>query len=603
MSSRYARPTIATATITTGGSLSAVVQKLRVFLICGLLLAGAALPRAAEAQCNNFAPMPLRIETFGPALLQTCTMQLRIVPELNWLEFDNTDCSAGGSMPSLLIDPSIFNFSVPLYHYTFGSGSQDLPYPCGVFGDGPWQVDIDWYCASWGNEVKNGALTCGGRTFLIRTEHCQNGNVGDTVIEPLEQCDDGNAISNDGCSTWCEILPGWRCMGSPSSCSLLPCSDGVKTAGEACDDGNSLGNDGCSKLCTIEPTFTCTGSPSVCATLCGNGVVNPPEQCDDGARADGDGCSYVCQLEPETVSGTGGFFKVTTDENNDGLATASDPVETMVWTNGIVAPVTITESGPPATSAGYAALGVNVAITAPVATAGAPLVLQFVYDVSLYPAALNVNSIVIKRNGVTVPNCTGAGATPAPACVESRIRLLPSNDVQIRVRTVSASDWGASLPLCGVFADNPQPQLFVSDDRLKVKGVFALPSDKSFDDLAPWLRGARVQLEGASGQPGLVLDLPPGEYAGTGTRGWTLNGKQSSWKYRDTTGAAVNGITKLTIRDLDHGTVAGRVRVGVTGRDGDYTSVAADVPLHAVVDLGDATDAAAGLCGQTSAAP
>jgi hypothetical protein len=147
-----------------------------------------------------------------------------------------------------------------------------------------------------------------------------------------------------------------------------------------------------------------------------------------------------------------------------------------------------------------------------------------------------------------------------------------------------------------VFAANPKPQVLLTEEKLKVKGAFALPSGKTFADLAPQLRGAHVLIEGASGAIGADVVLPAGDYAGKGTRGWSANASGSTWTYRDKTGTPLNGITKLSIKDLGDG----NVRVKVTGKHGIYDPLTADTPLHAVVDLGDATDAAAALCGQSA---
>jgi cysteine-rich repeat protein len=48
------------------------------------------------------------------------------------------------------------------------------------------------------------------------------------------------------------------------SCPTL-CGDGSVAGPEACDDGNTVDGDGCSSSCQIEPGFACTGQPSVCA--------------------------------------------------------------------------------------------------------------------------------------------------------------------------------------------------------------------------------------------------------------------------------------------------------------------------------------------------
>lgn len=65
------------------------------------------------------------------------------------------------------------------------------------------------------------------------------------------------------------------------------CGDGALDPGEECDDGNLVDGDGCSSVCTIEP-------------LCGNGVLDAGEECDDGNTVDGDGCSSACLLENES---------------------------------------------------------------------------------------------------------------------------------------------------------------------------------------------------------------------------------------------------------------------------------------------------------------
>ena len=77
-------------------------------------------------------------------------------------------------------------------------------------------------------------------TFTI---HADVDTCGDGLLEPGEQCDDGNTASGDGCSATCTNEPGHLCG----------CGDGILQAGEQCDDGNTVNHDGCSATCTIEP--------------------------------------------------------------------------------------------------------------------------------------------------------------------------------------------------------------------------------------------------------------------------------------------------------------------------------------------------------------
>ncbi len=69
---------------------------------------------------------------------------------------------------------------------------------------------------------------------------------------------------------------------------LLPCGDGILDPDEECDDGNNISCDGCSAICEHEMGF-----------VCGDGGLNTDcgEECDDGNNEDGDGCSADCTLE------------------------------------------------------------------------------------------------------------------------------------------------------------------------------------------------------------------------------------------------------------------------------------------------------------------
>jgi len=106
---------------------------------------------------------------------------------------------------------------------------------------------------------------------------------GNGVVEPGEQCDDGNTASGDGCSATCQI------ENIPTSCG-----NGVVDSGEQCDDGNNISGDGCSAACVAE--------------FCGDGVtqVGLGETCDDGNTRSGDGCSANCTIE-QPVPAVGGW--------------------------------------------------------------------------------------------------------------------------------------------------------------------------------------------------------------------------------------------------------------------------------------------------------
>ncbi|MBZ4400690.1 EGF domain-containing protein [Myxococcus sp. AS-1-15] len=70
------------------------------------------------------------------------------------------------------------------------------------------------------------------------------------------------------------------------------CGDGRVGTGESCDDGNRTANDGCSTICQVEPGYTCQGSPSVCTDV--NECTNGTSQCSVNATCTNTPGSYTC---------------------------------------------------------------------------------------------------------------------------------------------------------------------------------------------------------------------------------------------------------------------------------------------------------------------
>ncbi|HZF50149.1 MAG TPA: DUF4215 domain-containing protein [Polyangiaceae bacterium] len=93
---------------------------------------------------------------------------------------------------------------------------------------------------------------------------------GDGFVTAGEECDDGNAVATDGCTT---------------ACKFAVCGDGFWHEGgkEECDDGNQDETDLCLTSCK--------------AAACGDGIVQPAagESCDDKNSVDDDACPSTCQ--------------------------------------------------------------------------------------------------------------------------------------------------------------------------------------------------------------------------------------------------------------------------------------------------------------------
>jgi fibro-slime domain-containing protein len=137
-------------------------------------------------------------------------------------------------------------------------------------------------------------------TACLATHTCGNG-----IIETGEGCDDHNTRAGDGCDASCAIEPGWKCPTAGIRCSAAQCGDGIVAGSEECDDGNPTSNDGCSATCHVETGFACPTANVAChPTTCGDGVAEGLEQCDDGNHDLGDGCNPQCQREPQCLDGT-----------------------------------------------------------------------------------------------------------------------------------------------------------------------------------------------------------------------------------------------------------------------------------------------------------
>ncbi|MBI5504738.1 MAG: DUF4215 domain-containing protein [Deltaproteobacteria bacterium] len=167
---------------------------------------------------------------------------------------------------------------------------------------------------------------------------------GNGVVDPGEACDDGDASACDQCTPQCTpacgdgiVGPGEECDTgglSPScyaDCTWRGCGDAVtdSEAGEQCDDGNTVSCDGCSSSCGDEIGWVCgdgIADPAcgescdgndhsgcdglcdancACAPFCGNGRVEAGEECDDGNTDHADTCTGDCTVNPDCGGLTG----------------------------------------------------------------------------------------------------------------------------------------------------------------------------------------------------------------------------------------------------------------------------------------------------------
>ncbi|HEY2774700.1 MAG TPA: DUF4215 domain-containing protein [Candidatus Binatia bacterium] len=131
--------------------------------------------------------------------------------------------------------------------------------------------------------IATGAAHAGGvstTTELITTTTVLEPACGNFVVEPGEQCDDGNTVSGDGCNSTCQTE---FCGDHVVNDCTIPRGRSIGFCPEQCDDGNTVSGDGCSANCKIE--------------FCGDGVTNNmgTEQCDDANTDNTDAC-VNCQV-------------------------------------------------------------------------------------------------------------------------------------------------------------------------------------------------------------------------------------------------------------------------------------------------------------------
>ncbi|RHZ34362.1 hypothetical protein DYB31_013573, partial [Aphanomyces astaci] len=184
--------------------------------------------------------------------------------------------------------------------------------------------------------VSFGRQWSAGCTGACLSSACQadcNRRCGDGIKTSDEQCDDGNANNNDGCSTACQIEVGFACTTSDhalSSCNLISCGDARLEGAETCDDGNIANGDGCNSSCQVERGAVCTQphqlTKSLCSATCGDGVhALGLEGCDDGNLLAGDGCSPTCGVERGyTCSPDATGKSVCSPVCGDGIVTGSE---------------------------------------------------------------------------------------------------------------------------------------------------------------------------------------------------------------------------------------------------------------------------------------
>jgi len=246
---------------------------------------------------------------------------------------------------------------------------------------------------------------------------------------------------------------------------------------------------------------------------------------------------------------------VTTDPGGVG-ASADHQIQTSVFlpsiTGGEVAinGKAITQPNP----TGYTLFGRQVNISAaPPGTVARPLIITFWLDASILPHGANEHDVQVFKNGVLVPDCSGAPNTASPnPCVMKRNLLIGSQagDVQLVVLSSSASSWnfgtasGGATPtrtrtptptsshlliLGDVDCDGDVDAIDAEILLQSVAGLVSLPCPPNAD------AGQNGQIDATDALlilqfvSGLIHSLPPSGGAGAALTPWSGFAGLSAW--------------------------------------------------------------------------
>ena len=123
-------------------------------------------------------------------------------------------------------------------------------------------------------------------------------------------------------------------------CNVMTCGDGLVNDDETCDDGNAISGDGCNAECALEEGYTCQGMPSICTP---DPVERTCTNMIEAAPGIYQGNTQECDSTYDTVSGGCGNANGVTGGDQSYLVTipARQVLKAQVVSTDDVSPATL----------------------------------------------------------------------------------------------------------------------------------------------------------------------------------------------------------------------------------------------------------------------
>ncbi|CAD8070510.1 unnamed protein product [Paramecium sonneborni] len=138
-----------------------------------------------------------------------------------------------------------------------------------------------------------------GLYFNFESLSCESICGDGILIEPQEECDDGNQNQEDECNNNCQLQCDPKCSICEKLNNCLICKKNYQLINKKCEENNYLDHYiiNC-KIVIDNQCLQCENGFTLqnnnCISYCGDGIQNEKELCDDGNNINGDGCDINC---------------------------------------------------------------------------------------------------------------------------------------------------------------------------------------------------------------------------------------------------------------------------------------------------------------------